>query len=42
MHGGHLRTPAQAYKDAILWLERLDRGEIYEIERRKISLLLER
>lgn len=37
---GHLRTPAQAYKDTMLWLERLDRGEIYEIERRKISIPL--
>lgn len=37
---GHLRSPAQAYKDAMLWLERLDRGEIYEIERRKISIPL--
>lgn len=37
---GHLRTPAQAYKDAMLWLERLNRGEIYEIERRKISIPL--
>lgn len=37
---GHLRTPAQAYKDAMQWLERLDRGEVYEIERRKISIPL--
>jgi superfamily II DNA or RNA helicase len=37
---GHLRTPAQAYKDTMLWLERLDRGEIYEIERRKVSIPL--
>ncbi|MGE0198212.1 MAG: DEAD/DEAH box helicase family protein [Simkaniaceae bacterium] len=37
---GHLRTPAQAYKDTMLWLDRLDRGEIYEIERRKISIPL--
>ena len=33
----HIRTPAQAYKDAMQWLERLDRGEVYEIERKKIS-----
>ncbi len=37
---GHLRTPAQAYKDAMLWLERLERGEVYEIERRKILIPL--
>lgn len=37
---GHLRTPGQAYKDTMLWLERLDRGEVYEIERRKISIPL--
>jgi hypothetical protein len=37
---GHLRTPGQAYKDAMLWLERLDRGELYEIERRTISIAL--
>jgi superfamily II DNA or RNA helicase/SAM-dependent methyltransferase len=37
---GHLRTPAQAYKDSMLWLERLERGEINEIERRKISITL--
>jgi SAM-dependent methyltransferase len=37
---GHLRTPGQAYKDAMLWLERLDRGELYEIERRPISIAL--
>lgn len=37
---GNLRTPAQAYNDAMIWLERLARGEIYEIERRKISIPL--
>lgn len=37
---GHLRTPAQALKDHRLWLERLDRGQIYEIERRKIYIPL--
>lgn len=37
---GHLRTPGQAYKDTMMWLERLERGEIYEIERRKISIPL--
>lgn len=37
---GHLRTPAQAYKDTMLWLERLERGEMYEIERCKISIPL--
>lgn len=37
---GHLRTPSQAYKDIMLWLERLERGEIYDIERRKISIPL--
>jgi hypothetical protein len=37
---GHLRTPAQALRDATLWLERLERGEVYEIERRTISIPL--
>jgi hypothetical protein len=37
---GHLRTPAQAYRDVMLWLDRLDRGEVYEVERRKISIPL--
>jgi SAM-dependent methyltransferase len=37
---GHLRTPAQAYKDAMLWLERLESGEVYDIERRKIFIPL--
>jgi hypothetical protein len=34
------RTPAQAHKDIMLWLERLERGEVYEIERRKIAIPL--
>jgi superfamily II DNA or RNA helicase len=37
---GYLRTPAQAYKDAMLWLKRLDRGEIYEVQRDKITVSL--
>jgi hypothetical protein len=37
---GHLRTPAQALKDAMLWLERLERGEVCEIERRPIFIPL--
>jgi superfamily II DNA or RNA helicase len=37
---GHLRTPGQALQDHRLWLERLERGQIYEIERRKISIPL--
>lgn len=37
---GHLRTPQQAYKDIMQWLERLDRGEVHEIERQKVQLLL--
>ncbi|MGD0465899.1 MAG: DEAD/DEAH box helicase family protein [Gammaproteobacteria bacterium] len=37
---GHLRTPAQAYKDTMLWLERLECGGVHEIERRKLSVPL--
>ncbi len=37
---GLLRTPAQAYKDTMDWLERLERGEVYEVERKKISIPL--
>jgi superfamily II DNA or RNA helicase len=37
---GYLRTPEQAYKDTMLWLERLDRGDVFDIERRKISIPL--
>lgn len=37
---GHLRTPGQAYKDAMSWLKRLESGSLYEIERRKISITL--
>lgn len=37
---GHLRTPAQAYKDIMSWLERLDQGKVYEAERRKIFIPL--
>nr|NQU94101.1 hypothetical protein [Bacteroidota bacterium] len=37
---GHLRTPAQAYTDTMNWLQRLERGEISEIERRKIHIPL--
>lgn len=37
---GYLRSPAQAYKDAMLWLERLEHGHIYEVERRPITIPL--
>ncbi|MBN4056311.1 DEAD/DEAH box helicase family protein, partial [Rhodothermus sp. AH-315-K08] len=37
---GHLRTPAQAYRDVIGWLERLERGETAVIERRRIVVPL--
>ena len=38
---GHLRTPAQAYKDIMSWLERLERGELHDVEREPISLRLD-
>ena len=37
---GHLRSPAQAYKDHMQWLERLERGDIYEVERQKMTISL--
>lgn len=37
---GHLRSPGQAYKDVMQWLDRLERGDVNEIERSKISLTL--
>ena len=37
---GHLRTPAQAYQDAMNWLKRLEEGNLHEIERHKINLQL--
>ena len=37
---GSLRTPAQAYQDAINWLNRLEHGQLNEIEREKIILSL--
>ena len=37
---GRLRTPAQAHKDVMLMLERLDRGEINQLQRRKIVIPL--
>lgn len=37
---GHLRTPAQAYQDAMKWLKRLEEGKLHEIERHKINLHL--
>jgi len=37
---GHLRTPAQAYQDAMNWLKRLEEGKLHEIERHKINLQL--
>lgn len=36
----YLHTPDQAHKNIMLWLERLNRGEIYETERSKISIPL--
>ena len=35
---GHLRTPAQAYRDLMGWLERLRKGDIDLIEKRKINI----
>ncbi len=35
-----LRTPAQAFQDALTWLERLDGGEVEEVLRRTISVPL--
>ncbi len=35
---GHLRSPAQAYKDVMLWLERLDSGKVKELVRREIKV----
>jgi hypothetical protein len=37
---GHLRSHAQAYGDAIKWLERLDTGEVAEVVRRPIVVPL--
>ncbi len=37
---GHLRSAEQAYKDCMNWLERLDSGQMLEIERQKIDLHL--
>ena len=37
---GHLRSPAQAYKDALTWLERLDSGHVTEIMRPRIVVPL--
>ncbi|MEO2013904.1 MAG: zinc-ribbon domain-containing protein [Fuerstiella sp.] len=37
---GHLRSPAQAFKDAVGWLERLDGGEVSEIKRARIVVPL--
>ncbi|CAN5549418.1 hypothetical protein BH10ACI2_BH10ACI2_21730 [soil metagenome] len=37
---GHLRSPAQAYQDVMSWLERLDKGIIHEVTRRKIHIPL--
>ena len=35
---GHLRTPAQAYKDTIAWLERLKSGQLQTLTRRPIVI----
>ncbi len=37
---GQLRTPAQAYQDAMSWLRRLEEGKLHEIQRHKINLKL--
>lgn len=37
---GHLRTPAQAYKDVMQWLNRLDNNGDQKIERQRIELSL--
>ncbi|MEO2019231.1 MAG: methyltransferase-like protein, partial [Fuerstiella sp.] len=37
---GHLRSPAQAFSDAVGWLERLDGGEVAEIKRARIVVPL--
>jgi hypothetical protein len=37
----HLRTPAQAYIDTMKWLERLEKGEVKEVRRRKVHIPLE-
>ena len=37
---GNLRTPAQAQRDTMAWLERLDRGETTEVVRRRIVVPL--
>jgi len=37
---GRLRTPAQAHKDIMLMLARLERGEINQVQRRKIKIPL--
>ena len=37
---GHLRSPAQAYSDAMKWLERLDTEGTYEISRPRLVIPL--
>lgn len=37
---GNLRTPTQAQKDLLQWLERLDSGDVEPIRRRKITVPL--
>ena len=37
---GHLRSPAQAYSDAMKWLERLDNEGTYEISRPRLVIPL--
>ena len=37
---GNLRTPAQAQKDLLQWLERLDSGDVEPIRRKKITVPL--
>lgn len=36
----HLRSEAQVYKDFVAWIERLDDGVVYEIERQRINMTL--
>jgi superfamily II DNA or RNA helicase len=38
---GHLRSPAQAYRDVMTWLERLESGVVETIARRAITISLD-
>lgn len=37
---GHLRSPKQAYNDCMQWLDRLENGQMYEVERQTIFISL--